>query len=616
MIGRILTIFPLFMLLLFVTGCEDTNQVIPSETATVAQIATAVPTATVRVTETAVLPTSTPTPVVSTPEVGRHLLTYANLMDGFDTTLPVAETAFAAPENAAQPAFIFEGRLELIAENQIGNVEVIRGDSDVGSDLPHLPEFDFAFVQNDGFLIPTQRGLIITDHPIWNYFIEPGRVWQETSDQGYARASFPFALVPKGGNSTYNGTMTFLFNDASISKVWYQITQETSFSFRANFWGLLEADYHAQSVASADQIRADYVQELADRFPTKPIEQLAEDYPGTDITQFGANLAPEHLTSYGFVIDGVNYVSACTTRYGRYTYCDAMRAPSWSTAKSAFASVALMRLAQKYGPDVAQQLIKDYVPEYVDSPGDWSDVTFDHTLDMATGNYASGRRMADEEQFNTHPFWAEDSYAGKIAAAFDWPRGADPGTKWVYHTSDTFIVTRAMNNYLQTQAGSDADIYEFVVDEVYAPIKMGPGVFTTLRTSDNNWQGEPYGGYGQWWVQDDIAKIATLLQHNGRSATGEQILHPDLVAAALQHNPDDRGVMIDGRSQYNNAFWATKYGQREGYDCEFWVPQMQGISGVVVVLMPNGSTYYYFSDNQEFTWDTAVRESNKIDPHC
>ena len=77
------------------------------------------------------------------------------------------------------------------------------------------------------------------------------------------------------------------------------------------------------------------------------------------------------------------------TRFGQYAYCEWMRATSYSTAKSAFASVALMRLAQKYGPETCSLLIKDYVTEVAGSPGDWSKVTFDHTLDMATGNYRS-----------------------------------------------------------------------------------------------------------------------------------------------------------------------------------------------------------------------------------
>jgi hypothetical protein len=43
---------------------------------------------------------------------------------------------------------------------------------------------------------------------------------------------------------------------------------------------------------------------------------------------------------------------------------------------------------------------------------------------------------------------------------------------------------------------------------------------------------------------------------------------------------------------------------------------MLGVSGNVVALMPNGVTYYYFSDNQEFTWDEALREADKLIPLC
>jgi hypothetical protein len=186
----------------------------------------------------------------------------------------------------------------------------------------------------------------------------------------------------------------------------------------------------------------------------------------------------------------------------------------------------------------------------------------------------------------------------------------------VYRTSDTFVLARAMHNYLQSQEGPQADIYRFVVDEVYRPLKVGPGAYTTLRTADDNWQGQAEGGYGQWWIHDDLAKIATLLNADGGRIDGAQILHPDLLAAALQRDAGDRGVDMGPGRKYNNSFWATHYTQADGYDCEFWVPQMLGVSGNAVVLMPNGSTYYYFSDNREFTWDAAVWESNKIRSHC
>ncbi len=548
-----------------------------------------------------------------TGDIIRTALTYDDLTNGFAYTSPLDESALTRPAKAAPTAHIFEGRLELHDEDKVGQMTVLRGDPNQEPAVSHLPEFDFEFVQNDGYLIPVPRGLLITDHPNWNYILEPGRVWAENGDQGYSRASFPFALVWKGSNATLNGTMSFLFDDAGISKVWYQITQETTVSFGADLWGLLEGSYRPGPVGDADKIKTAFAQEVADRFPTKPIEQLGQDYPGVDPSAFGRGVAAQNMTWYGFVVNGVNYAGGCQTRYGVYPYCEYLRAPSYSTAKSAFVSVALMRLAQKYDPHAPHMLIQDYVPEAADSPGDWRAVTFNHVLDMATGNYQSAGNMVDEEQWD-NPFWNEDYYDPIMAAAFNWPHSADPGTQWVYRTSDTFILTRALQNYLETVEGAEADIFDFVVDEVYRPLKMGPGAFTVLRTRDDNWQGQPYGGVGMWWIPDDLAKIGDFLNADQGVIAGEQILHPDMLAAALQRDPHDRGVDRGRSGKYNDSFWADVY--KVGYDCEFWVPQMLGYSGIVVALFPNGTTYFYASDGRDFTWDTAVREANKILPHC
>jgi CubicO group peptidase (beta-lactamase class C family) len=543
----------------------------------------------------------------------RKLLTYDDLVNGFDYQSPVDESALTPPRDAAEPKHIFEGRLELVGESRTGEIEVVRGYASVP---PNLPEFDFKFVQQNGYLIPVRRGLIKTEHGDWNYHLEPGRVWYEASDGDFSRASFPFALSWKGSNAIHNGTMTFLFSDDGISKVWYQVTQETAVSLRLDLWGLLDANYHRGSVAGSEQVRTAFSQEMADRFPTKPIEALADDYPNVDISSFGEGVTPEAMTWFGFVVNGVNYIGGCETRYGVNPYCEWTRAPSYSTAKSAFASIALMRLAQKYDQDVGNLLIRDYVPEAANSIGDWSDVTFDNVLDMATGNYRSSERMVDEEHWNTDPFWLEEYYDERIAAAFNWPHSAAPGTVWVYRTFDTFIATRAMQNYLRTEAGMEADIFEFVVDEVYKPLKMGPGVFSTLRTKDDNWQGQPYGGYGLWWIPDDLAKLTTFLNVSHGRIDGEQILPPDMLDDALQRDPNDRGVDRDGAGKYNNAFWADPYTLPDGSGCTFWVPHMYGLSGILVSLMPNGTAYYYASDDQEFISMPAIQESDGIISMC
>jgi hypothetical protein len=593
-----LKLFPLCLaVLVFITACRSA--------ATATQSAS---------TSAAATPSPTTTSISGTGDVDRGMLTFEELNNGFNFESPVDEAALTIPEEAAPPSQVFEGRLELIGEATNGEIQTLRGQID--PEMGHLPEFDFEFIQQDSYLIPVQRGSIITEHPDWNYILEPGRVWRENGDEGYARASFPFALVVKGGNATFNGTMTFLFDRESVSRVWYQVTQETTSSTQANLWGLLEAVYHPGVVQEAEKIRADFSQELAERFPTQPIEALKEDYPGVDLSAFGRGVTPEHMTWFGFVINGINYIGGCQTRFGVYPYCESMRASSYSTAKSAFVSVALMRLAQKYGPEVTQSLIKDYVPEYAASIGEWENVTFNNTLDMSTGNYASQGYMTDEDGNKMGEFYEAQPYAKRIALAFDWPNSNLPGKQWVYHTSDTFILTRALHQYLQSQQGAVADIFQFVVDEVYQPLRLGPGAFSTMRTADDNWNGEAEGGYGLWWIPDDIAKIASLLNIDGGQIDGIQVLHPDLLASALQQNPEDRGVRIDQRRMYNNAFWANRYSQADGFDCEFWVPEMLGVSGNVVALMPNGTVYYYFSDNQEFTWDAAVRESGKLIPYC
>ena len=50
--------------------------------------------------------------------------------------------------------------------------------------------------------------------------------------------------------------LTFLFDDTSVSRVHYQITQETCAYFQGDFWGLLTANYLPGDVTDAAQIRA------------------------------------------------------------------------------------------------------------------------------------------------------------------------------------------------------------------------------------------------------------------------------------------------------------------------------------------------------------------------
>jgi hypothetical protein len=577
-------------------------------------------------------------PLTGGGKVNRSVLTYGELFSNTAPSSPVNDSAgFAVPTGAAAPSQIFEGTLTLSNPTSSGGFRLLRDDTkmDTGTDSArrHLANFSFQFVQTGSYLIPVQQGLVITGSSAWNYIVGPGRVWKEDGDHGYMRASLPFALVERNQNCVHNGEMTFLFSNKKrprVSQVRYQITQETCEYFKFNMWGQLSATYVPSKVAGAAEVRRAALDEIANRLPTKPFNELATDYPksGLDLANFmSGRKFPEDVTTYGLFINGIHYVGNCQTRYGMYAFCDNMRFASYSVAKSAFAGVALMWLGEQYGSSVYGELIRNHVPEYVNG-GDWTNVTFANTSDMATGNYVSTKEEEDENGPLADPFVDAEPYAEKIKDAFmPFPHKANPGTIFVYQSSATFILTQAMNSYLQQRQGSGADIFNSIRDMVYKPIHFSQGGLTALRT-DNSPAGRPVGGWGLYFIQDDVAKLGRLLINSGGMIDGKQVLEPTRLKESLFRTADPTGVglpvpwsenpSVPNTYRYHNFFWARHMTPAEfpQYHCDFWVPLMSGYGGNSVLLLPNGATFYIFSDGEEWEWFGAVNEINKISPFC
>lgn len=569
---------------------------------------------------TAAAPASTATAVPGDPLAGsgavdRSVLTGAQLASTAAPATTVANDAFALPAAAATPRETFEGTLTLNGVATSGSFTAVKGTSTPAR--KHLPPFSVQLVQNGSHLVPVARGVQYTGSPYWNLAVGAGRAWSENGDGGQTRAALPFALIERNANCTHNGVLTFLFTNTTVSNVRYQITSETCQYSQFDLWGQVSASYTPGGIAEAEDIRNAYAAEVADRLPTKPISALATDHPGAgiDLSAFGRGITPSALSTLGFLYEGVNYVGDCPTRQGAYPFCGQMLLPSYSTAKSAFGGVALLRLAQKYGPEVAGELVQDHVAEASGSA--WDGVTIDHTLDMATGNYSSAAYQVDEGGPKMSAFLGGETYADKMTAALSFPHQAAPGSIWTYHTSDTFLATRAMDDVLKDRDGADSEIFAMLRDEVLKPAKVGPDSLTTLRT-DNDPAGAPWGGYGMFWTQDDIAKVAKLLTVDQGVAGGNQVLHPGLLDATLQKDPADRGVTTTGTIpfHYNNGFWAQDFTSADNaaYTSPFTVPFMSGFGGITVALMPNGSSYYVFSDNNEFGWRPVIAESNKLEP--
>lgn len=560
-------------------------------------------------------------PLTGNGNVSRSALTYNTLSNGSDPGSRVDLSAYGVPANAAAPDHVFEGSLEFFGEATSGGFDEIKDSfrytSNSDSTRKHLPEFNFEFVQTGTHLFPVERGTMTDSHPEWEYILEAGRVWKENGDNGYSRAAIPFALHQKNANCMSNGVISFLFkDDGSTSKAAYQISSETCLYYKVDMWGLLNAQYTPASVSNAESLREAYQAEVNGRMPTKPIAELATDYPGTDPSQFGSTSEtdPDHMTVFGFIIDGTHYVGGCETRYGTYPYCDGLAIPSYSTAKSVNAGLSLMRMEKKY-PGFVNHTIAPQVPD-CSSDGNWSDVSYANVIDMGTGNYGSGIYMSDEGRTHTNGLFLVEDHASKINySCTQYSRNATPGTKWVYHTSDTYILGTAMNADLKSLEGSSKDLFDDVlVDEILKPIGTSPTSHVTRRTYDSTQQ--PFTGWGMAYLRDDVAKITQFLNVDDGQVNGVMLLDTYEFNAAMQRDSGDRGLDPLADFKYNNGFWAHEIKSNISCSSDVWVPFMSGYGGISVLMFPNDTAYYVFSDDDTYLWMKAAQESDSIRSLC
>ncbi|MCJ2376500.1 choice-of-anchor D domain-containing protein [Vibrio sp. ZSDZ34] len=558
--------------------------------------------------------------------VSRSELTYQQLNGGNVTQL-VSNQAFALPEQAAQPEHQFEGRITLNNPESAGvgqfteHEDTYRYTSNADDPRKHIPPFSYDFVQTGTHLIPVQRGIQLNSHEYWEYILEPGRVWKETSDNGKSRASIPFSLMQKNSNCVHNGLMTFTFDNSSMSDVAYQIASETCLYYKFDMWGSVAATYQPQSVTNSLDIKQAHQAYEASKIQTKPIEELVSDFPSSniDVANFGhsSEVSPEHMTLYGVFVDDVHYVGGCGTRQGLHPYCERLRVPSYSTAKTALAGTASMRLELLY-PGYMQSDLTDLIPEAAADPeGDWLDVTPDNAIDMATGNYrlSSGYLSDEYSTANDTGFFLVLDHNGKLDYSVSrYPRKAQPGTFFNYHTTDTYIATVAAQNFVKAERGQSADVFaDIIVNDIWKPLNVDLGTQDTRRTYDS--VAMPFGGYGLTYLRDDIIKITKFTSIDRGQINGQQMLDAAELEIALFADPTSPPLDVRSDSKYySNSVWSKLKTLPGG--CEQHVPYMSGYGGIQFVMLPNDVIYYYVSDNNEFAWDLALQEGAKISPYC
>ncbi len=484
--------------------------------------------------------------------------------------------------------------------------------------LKHLPPLRFSLEKTDRLTLEAlDTGIITLEHPGWDLLIRSASRFDiEALKQGQLFDVIEITLAEKGQNCLHYGRIS-LPSMAQIKEIdgssrvlmksgEFNETTQASIQIDGGNCLYLKFTASAQVTLSVQQSQEQAGSSLDNLSPkplaVKPIETISEDYPELDVASFrqAETFSYEDLTSYGAVINGTHYISRCQGRPN----CDTLPLPSYSLAKSIVGGLGLMRLEKLY-PGVKNTLISDVIEQC----SGWEGVTLAHLLDMTSGHYSSARPHVDEDRY----FWpfAVNPTADKMTEyACRFSAKSTPGEKWVYRTSDTWLLGVAMQTIWQQKAGVQADFYNDLLMPIWQQLGLSALMDDSLRRD-----GIPYTGWGLVMTRDDIAKIAFAIAKRDEALLGQ--LDRALFDAATHHGGGPIGSQAGEQSlRYSMGFWAWNAGPYLDCKSPAWIPTMSGFGGISVVMLPSGDVYYYFSDSGEYRYAEAIAALHKINPIC
>lgn len=496
---------------------------------------------------------------------------------------------------------------------------------ETGSAQPwdYFPGFTSDFLTQGESLVPASReiALKLSDRSYWHIIISPGTVWFEPGDSGMSRASFPFVLVNERFPVAHNGLATFAYDETRVSSLFLQVSQETSPLSQADFWGITTMDYQPHSIENKKLHEARFAEEERRQIPILPFSALGRYVDPGLLETFNEGIERESIGTTGLIWNDTLYLQPCATRHGDYPYPRYMRHGAYSLTKAMGALIALLRLAEKYGEGVFDLEVADYVTIRAAHHG-WESVTFADALNMATGvgDHVPERAepnvmQGDEDQPKFLGFLRAKSRQEKMDVAFsygDYPWG--PGEVARYNSINTFILSAAMDAFLKSQEGPNADVWDMVLTEVFKPI----GIFHApiMRTIEpDGSKGLPIFGYGLYPNVDDVAKLSILLQNGGRHQ-GRQLLHAGRLADALCRT-DVKGLPTGERDEfgevtYHLAFNGLPYRCKDGRVRR--IPVSTGFGGNHWVLLPNGIATFRFCDANKYGVGSMIGVAEALGP--
>ncbi|MDH4220189.1 MAG: beta-lactamase family protein [Candidatus Aminicenantes bacterium] len=496
-------------------------------------------------------------------------------------------------------------------------------ETDSANPWDYFPGFTLDFFTHGNHLVPVSRETIhkFSNRSYWCIIISPGTVWFEPDDSGMSRASFPLTLINESFNVAHNGVATFVYDETQVSSLFFQATQETDPISPGDFWGVTTMEYKPHSIENKRLLTAQFAEEERNQIAILPFSALGKNVDTALLETFNGGIENEEISATGLICNNTLYLQPCTTRYGEYPYGRHMRHGAYSLTKAMGALIALLRLAEKYGKEVFDLKVADYVMIKAAHDG-WKSVTFADALNMATGvgdsmpeRLEPNVMQGDEEQPKFFSFMRAKSKQEKLDIAFsygDYPWG--PGEVARYNSVNTFILSTAMDAFLKSKEGPEADIWKMVQTEVFRPIGIFHAPIMRTIESDGS-KGLPIFGYGLYPNVEDVAKLSILLQNNGQHQ-GQQLLHSGKLAEAL-YRTDIIGLPTGEMSEYGEityhlSFNGLPYRFKDGRIRRISVST--GFGGNHWVLLPNGVTTFRFCDANKYGVGSMVVVAEAICP--
>ncbi len=211
------------------------------------------------------------------------------------------------------------------------------------------------------------------------------------------------------------------------------------------------------------------------------------------------------------------------------------------------------------------------------------------------------------------PFLYADSAEERIKTISDIGDSPEaPGEKINYASTNTFVLSYAMQKYVERKEGKGIYYWDLVRENVLKPIKADSLTLQHTDESDGS-KGIPILGWGAFPTIDETAKIALLLSNEGKYED-QQLLHRGKVREALNREWTGYDYTSDTYSgNYTHSFWSHDISTAK---CMVKITFMLGAGGNFVTFLPSNVIIVRFMDEMVDDIDAHVNAVEQIRTSC